>query len=75
MLAFSGGLDTSYGLAVLVDRGGASRTLMLDARDLEAQWELQRRIDTGRSRFFILSPGLVNDRVPILEIATDNAGT
>jgi hypothetical protein len=57
------------------NRGGASRTLMLDAHDLEAQWELQRRIDTGRSRFFILSPGLVDDRVPILEIATDNART
>ena len=64
-----------FGSGVGGDRGGASRTLMLDARDLEAQWELQRRIDTGRSRFFILSPGLVNDRVPILEIATDNAGT
>ena len=29
---------------------------MLDARDLDAQWELQRRIDAGASRFFILSP-------------------
>jgi hypothetical protein len=44
-----------------------TRTLMLDARDLDAQWELQRRIDEGTSRFFILSPGLVDDRVPILE--------
>lgn len=57
------------------DHRRATRTLMLDARDLDAQWELQRRIDSGRSRFFILSPGLVDDRVPILEIATDNAGT
>jgi hypothetical protein len=57
------------------DHRGATRTLMLDARDLDAQWELQRRIDAGLSRFFILSPGLVDDRVPILEIATDNAGT
>ncbi len=48
---------------------------MLDARDADAQWELQRRIDAGTSRFFILSHGLVDDRVPILEIATDNAGT
>lgn len=45
----------------------ATRTLMLDANDLDAQWELQRRIDAGTSRFFILSPGLVDDRVPILE--------
>ncbi len=51
------------------------RTLMLDARDHDAQWELQQRIDAGTSRFFILSPGLVDDRVPILEIATDHAGT
>jgi hypothetical protein len=57
------------------DHRGATRTLMLDARDLEAQSELQRRIDAGASRFFILSPGLVDDRVPILEIATDHAGT
>ena len=45
----------------------ATRTLMLDARDLDAQWELQRRIDAGSSRFYILSPGLINDRVPIME--------
>ena len=49
------------------DQHEATRTLMLDARDLDAQWELQRRIDAGMSRFFILSPGLVDDRVPILE--------
>lgn len=49
------------------DQRHATRTLMLDARDLGAQWELQRRIDAGTSRFFILSPGLVDDRVPILE--------
>ncbi|MGH2914919.1 MAG: hypothetical protein ACRDMX_08020 [Solirubrobacteraceae bacterium] len=34
--------------------------------DLEAQRELQVRLDAGR-RCFILSPGLVDDRVPILE--------
>jgi hypothetical protein len=52
------------------DAGSATRTLMLDARDLDAQWELQRRIDAGASRFFILSPGLVDDRVPILECSS-----
>ena len=42
-------------------------TLMLDARDLDAQWTLQRRIDAGTHEYVILSPGLVEDRVPILE--------
>ena len=49
------------------DQRRATRTLMLDAHDLDGQWELQQRIDAGMSRFFILSPGLVDDRVPILE--------
>lgn len=42
-------------------------TLMLDARDLDAQWALQRRIDAGTHEYFVLSPGLVGDQVPILE--------
>ncbi|MFZ0042576.1 MAG: hypothetical protein WAK93_14790 [Solirubrobacteraceae bacterium] len=42
-------------------------TVMLDPDDLEAQRDLQRKIDAGTSRFYILSPGLVDDRVPILE--------
>jgi hypothetical protein len=42
-------------------------TLMLDARDLDAQWALQRRLDAGTHQYFVLSPGLVDDRVPILE--------
>jgi hypothetical protein len=42
-------------------------TLWLDARDHEAQWALQRRLDAGTHEYFILSPGLVDDRVPILE--------
>lgn len=45
----------------------ARPTLMLDARDLEAQRELQRRLDAGSHEYFILPPGLVDDRVPILE--------
>ncbi len=56
-----------FGAGERGDHDGATRTLMLDARDLDAQWELQKRIDAGTSRFFILSPGLVDDRVPILE--------
>jgi hypothetical protein len=42
-------------------------TLLLDPRDVEAQWALQRRLDAGTHEYFILSPGLVEDRVPILE--------
>ncbi|HLI60171.1 MAG TPA: hypothetical protein VKV21_10960 [Solirubrobacteraceae bacterium] len=45
----------------------AEPTLLLDPRDLEAQWALQRRLDAGTHEYFILSPGLVEDRVPILE--------
>lgn len=42
-------------------------TLWLDPHDLDAQWALQRRLDAGTHEYFILSPGLVEDRVPILE--------
>jgi hypothetical protein len=45
----------------------AEPTLWLDARDHDAQWELQKRLDAGTHEYFILSPGLVQDRVPILE--------
>jgi hypothetical protein len=41
--------------------------LLLDPRDLDAQWALQQRLDAGTHEYFILSPGLVEDRVPILE--------
>jgi hypothetical protein len=42
-------------------------TLLLDPRDHEGQWALQQRLDAGTHEYFILSPGLVEDRVPILE--------
>lgn len=42
-------------------------TLLLDPRDHEAQWALQQRLDAGTHEYFILPPGLVDDRVPILE--------
>lgn len=45
----------------------AEPTLLLDPRDLDAQWTLQKRLDAGTHEYFILSPGLVEDRVPILE--------
>ena len=46
---------------------GGEPSFWLDIRDLEAQRAIQGRLDSGASRFFILSPGLVDDRVPILE--------
>ena len=42
-------------------------TLWLESRDLDAQWALQHRLDAGTHEYFVLSPGLVDDRVPILE--------
>jgi hypothetical protein len=47
----------------------AEPTLHLDPHDLEAQRELQRKLDRGTHELFILSPGLVDDRVPIMERA------
>jgi len=41
-------------------------TLMVDARDSAAQRALQDKLDAGEE-LFILSPGLVEGRVPILE--------
>ncbi len=29
---------------------------------------MQAKIDAGAGRFYVLSPGLVDDRVPILEL-------
>ena len=42
-------------------------TFWLDCRDLAVQREMQAKVDAGTSRFYILSPGLVEGRVPILE--------
>ena len=44
-----------------------SPTLMLGARDLDGQAAIQARLDAGTHEYFVLSPGLVDDRVPILE--------
>jgi len=46
----------------------ASPTLMLDPHDLTTQHELQRKLDAGTHEIYILSPGLVDGRVPILEL-------
>jgi hypothetical protein len=44
-------------------------TTWMDARDLDFQREMQAKIDAGSSRFFVLSPGFVDHRVPILEVS------
>jgi hypothetical protein len=51
------------------DAAAVSPTLLLDPRDLDGQWALQQRLDAGTHEYFILSPGLVENRVPILERA------
>jgi hypothetical protein len=49
------------------EQAHAEPTLLLDPRDLDSQWALQQCLDAGTHEYFILSPGLVEDRVPILE--------
>jgi hypothetical protein len=46
---------------------GQSPTSMIDCRDTAAQRKLQDKIDAGVAKIYVLSPGLVDDRVPILE--------
>jgi hypothetical protein len=48
---------------------GQAPTMWLDARDLDAQREMQAKVDAGTSRYFILSPGLADGQVPILELS------
>ncbi|MHB1570749.1 MAG: hypothetical protein ACYC0H_16325 [Solirubrobacteraceae bacterium] len=56
-----------YRTTVFDDGEDAEPSFWLDMHDLDAQHALQARLDAGTSRFFVLSPGLVDDRVPILE--------
>jgi hypothetical protein len=58
-----------FGDEEAADPADPKPTLWLGARDREAQWALQQRLDAGTHEYFILSPGLVEDRVPILERA------
>ena len=51
------------------DDGERAPTILMDARDLDFQQEMQAKIDAGTSRFYILSPGFVDHRVPILEVS------
>jgi hypothetical protein len=55
-----------YSTDVYEDDNGLTPTSMLDCRDSSAQRRLQAKLDAGAT-VFVLSPGLVDDRVPILE--------
>ncbi len=50
------------------DEPAPEPTTMLDAHDIAAHHALQDRLDAG-AEIHILSPGLVDDRVPILELS------
>jgi hypothetical protein len=56
-----------YRTDVYDDDDGQSPTSMMDCRDGAAQRELQAKIDAGVAKVYVLSPGLVDDQVPILE--------
>lgn len=57
-----------YRTDVHEDDGDRAPTAWMDARDEAFQQEMQAKIDAGASRFYVLSPGFVNNRVPILEV-------
>ena len=59
-----------YRTAVYGHERDQTPTLWMDARDLDAQRAMQAKVDAGTSRFHILSPGLADGRVPILELTT-----
>ena len=58
-----------YRTDVHEDDAHRAPTTWMDARDLAFQQEMQAKIDAGTSRFYVLSPGFVDDRVPILEVS------
>jgi hypothetical protein len=59
-----------YRTAVHAPEPEQDATMWLDARDTQAQREMQAKVDAGTSRYFILSPGLTDGQVPILELTT-----
>jgi hypothetical protein len=56
-----------YRTDVHSDDGEVTPTTWMDSRDLELQRDMQAKIDAGSSRYYVLSPGFVENRVPILE--------
>lgn len=57
-----------YRTDVHEDDGDGTPTVWMDAGDQAFQQEMQAKIQVGASRFYVLSPGFVNNRVPILEV-------
>jgi hypothetical protein len=58
-----------YRTDVHEDDADNAPTRWMEARDLAFQEEMQARIDDGTSRYYILSPGFVDGRVPIMEVS------
>jgi hypothetical protein len=58
-----------YRTDVHEDDAESAPTTWMDSRDLEFQREMQAKIDAGSSRYYVLSPGFVDHRVPILEVS------
>jgi hypothetical protein len=58
-----------YRTDVHEDNGGEGAATWMDARDVQFQRTMQAKIDACASRFYILSPGFADDRVPILEVS------
>jgi hypothetical protein len=57
-----------YRTDVHEDDADGTPTRWMRARDLAFQEEMQARIDAGTSRYYIVSPGFVDGRVPIQEV-------
>jgi hypothetical protein len=58
-----------YRTDVHEDDSERAPTTWMRADDLEFQQEMQAKIDAGTSRYYVLSPGFVDHRVPILEVS------
>jgi hypothetical protein len=59
-----------YRTEVHSDDGERAPTTWMNSRDLEFQREMQSKIDAGASRYYVLSPGFAENRVPILEVSS-----
>ncbi|HTU95441.1 MAG TPA: hypothetical protein VMF14_06335 [Solirubrobacteraceae bacterium] len=57
-----------YRTDVFSDDAERTPSTWMDSRDLEFQRAMQAKIDGGASRYYVLSPGFVDNRVPILEV-------
>ena len=57
-----------YRTDVFSDDGEGAPTVWMEARDLAFQREMQVKIDAGTSRYYVLSPGFAENRVPLLEV-------